>query len=470
MRRLIFLTLFLLAGCRNCPVEVPLSVEAHVAAVAQVRSAPELVPSLGSVPPPETVDLPSFWNLTLANNPSLREAAAALEAARGRFIQATKYPNPQVTYSQENIGTSKDAIGATRVEITQEILTASKRPLDLAIAARGADTASLALLGRKFEVLTHVRRAYYEYVGSVEIVRASTEIVATFEEDVKNTRRLVEELKTRPRRDLVRIEAMLEEAQINLARSQVNQEAAWRELAAQVGVPQLPMPSAASDLPEKPPKWDANLIVQRVLAANTELKQATVRAEQARLQIDRAKADAVPNITVGSGYGRNFADPEAETGAIISLQAPLPLWDRKQGRIHEAEAQWAQTQAAVGSTALRLTQQTAAAFGRYEADRQQVERLVKAVVPRLSNSVELMRKGYQAGGADVTFVDLLLAEQSLNTARLTLAEARRDWWLAIADLQNQMQLDLSEELAPLTPTPLPRSGGEGLPPESAGTP
>ena len=45
--------------------------------------------------------------------------------------------------------------------------------------------------------------------------------------------------------------------------------------------------------------------------------------------------------------------------------------------------------------------------------------------------------------------DVLLAEQALNDTRLRLAEARRDLWRAVADLEGLMQLDVGEELCPL---------------------
>ena len=68
------------------------------------------------------------------------------------------------------------------------------------------------------------------------------------------------------------------------------------------------------------------------------------------------------------------------------------------------------------------------------------------VLPRLEESVELVRESYRAGAAQITFTDVLLAEQALNDARLRLEEARRDLWRAIADLQGLMQLDIGEEV------------------------
>jgi len=446
MRRLVIPLLGALAGCHACPVDVGGEVEAQAAAVAPARATLEWLPCAAEDPaPPEPVDLPALWNLALANNPALREAAADVEAARGRLIQAGKYPNPKVAYTEAEIGTSQNAAGDLTVEINQEIVTAGKRGLDVAIAARGTDVASLALLAGKFDVLTRLRRAYYDYLAWRYAVEVNADVLAALQKGVDITRKQVEEVKVRPRADLVRLQAVLEEARITRDRSRISLEAAWRQLAAEVGLPDLQMAEAGRDWNDPVPQWDAAAVVGRVLAANTALKQAAVEAEQARLEVERAQAEAVPNVTVGGGYSRNFA--ENERGAIVSVETALPLWDRKQGHVHEAQARLAKAQAAQRTAELRLRRDTAEAFGRYLAARQQVERLNKEVLPRLVESLSLVRQSYQAGGAQVTFADVLLAEQTLNDARLRLADVRRELWRAVADLQGLMQLDVDEEVA-----------------------
>jgi cobalt-zinc-cadmium efflux system outer membrane protein len=220
-----------------------------------------------------------------------------------------------------------------------------------------------------------------------------------------------------------------------------------------VGLPDLPAPAHPGQLCPAGPEWDAGPVLRRVRDANTALKQAVVEVERARLAVRRAKAAAVPNVTVGAGYDADNTDQTA--GAVLNVEFPLPVWNRQQGAIHEAKARLASAEAAVRGTENRLARETAEAFARYQAAGRQVERLTREVLPRLQRSLGLLRQAYQAGSAQVTFSDVLLTEQNLNTTRLTLAEARRSLWLAVADLQGLMQLDVDEDLVPLPGEPCP---------------
>jgi cobalt-zinc-cadmium efflux system outer membrane protein len=447
--------LALLGGCHACAPDDPRliaarsAVEAQVAAVAAVRVVPELPPDTGAAPPlPDHLDLPALWQLALASNPSLREAAAEVEAARGQFVQAGLYPNPRVTYDQDTIGSRASWQGNIGIQGTQEIVTAGKLRLSKSVAARQMDVAYLGLVGRKFEVLTRLRRAYASHAGWANEESASREVVAALEKGLATTRELVEKAKTRPRTDLLRAEALLEEARISLARSRAQRLAAWRQVAAEVGVPNLPAPET---LPPSPtvPHWGDDEVLRRVLASNTTLQQSALEADRARLALARARAQAIPNVTLSGGYSLDNVDETA--GGRFAVEVPIPVWDRNQGNIRAARAALVQAQAAIRSTELRLSRDTAAALGNYQAALQQVQRLQKQVLPRLAESVDLLDRSYRAGSTQVVFADVLQAEQALFTARVTLAEAQRSLWLAVADLQGLMQLDVGEDLCPMPP-------------------
>jgi cobalt-zinc-cadmium efflux system outer membrane protein len=443
LRRLVPL-LALTLGCQATSVQVPGAVEGCVGALAPAGATVEIVPAddVRPDPIPERLDLAVLWGMTLSHNPGLREAAADVEAARGRWMQAGLYPNPRLRYNHDTIGSNIAPAGNVTVELSQEIVTAGKRKLDVAVAGAETSAAGVAVLTRKFETLTRVRRAYYDYLALRASLNAHDESVAAFERGVEVVRRQVEKAGTRPRTDLIRLEALLEEAKINRARTLDAVDGAWRQLAAEVGVNALPALADVGSLPGSVPAWVVDAVLGRTLAVHSSLKHAAIEADRARLAVDRAKAAAVPNVTVGAGATIDNTDMTA--GGAISVEAALPVWDRQQGAIHAAQARLAYAQAAVRSAETRLARDVAEAFARYKAASRQVERLSSEVLPKLEEGLNLTLKAYQAGSAQVTFSDVLTAEQGLNSTRVTLAEARRTLWQAVADLQGLMQVDVDE--------------------------
>jgi cobalt-zinc-cadmium efflux system outer membrane protein len=447
MRRWPLLLLVVATGCRAWCDHVHPLIEQQIADVASQKAEPLILPCAAPVPPTEgPLDLPALWDLALRYNPSLREAAAEVEAARGRFIQAGKYPNPRFIYTEDVIGSSLAPEGNYSFQVSQEIVTAGKRRLDRAAAARGMDASRVALLGRKYDTLTRIRRAYYDYQALAALVRVNEEVIQSLEEGVENTRKLVEEAKTTPRDNLLRLQVLLDQARISQARSRINLEAAWKQLATEVGVANLPRPATEAALPPVVPSWDAESIAWRVQSVNTELVQTGLEAERAKLEFERARAEAIPNITVGAGWGR--AAVESTSGALITIETPIPVWDCKQGRIHETRAKWEQAEAARRTAVNRLSRDTAEAFARYEGARQQEERLRQVVLPRLEETLQLVRAGFQVGRAGLTFLDVQDAVKSLNDEKLKLVEVHRELWRAVADLQGLMQLDLNEDFVP----------------------
>src|SRR5262249_38493880 len=155
-----------------------------------------------------------------------------------------------------------------------------------------------------------------------------------------------------PQTDLIRLEALLAEARITQGRTRDLLDGACRQLAAEIGVPELPTGLPPGTLPSRPPRWQAEGILHRTLEVSTALKQAKVEAGRARLAVDRAKAAVTPNVTVGAGATIDNTDQTA--GGQFSVETVLPVWDRQQGNIHEAQAKLAGALAAVRSVETRL--------------------------------------------------------------------------------------------------------------------
>jgi cobalt-zinc-cadmium efflux system outer membrane protein len=180
---------------------------------------------------------------------------------------------------------------------------------------------------------------------------------------------------------------------------------------------------------------------QLVLSNNPALREAAAEVDEARDR--RIQAAKYPNPTTGAV--EEYIGETTGPGGIVLLETPIPIWDRNQGEIYAAQAHLTKAQAARDSTDNRRRRETAQAFARYVSARQQLERLTTDALPGLEESLRLVQQRYADGKNPEGYVDIQVAVETLNDARLTRAEARRTLWEAIADLQELMQLGIDKQ-------------------------
>ncbi|MFN7813309.1 MAG: TolC family protein, partial [Planctomycetia bacterium] len=108
------------------------------------------------VPAPTT--LTEFVALAEQNHPKIRAARAAVEAARGKAVQARLYPNPMLAAGSPQ---AAGAYSQWNGYATQDIVTAGKLRLSQQAALREVQKAEYELIRARFDVLRDVRQSFY---------------------------------------------------------------------------------------------------------------------------------------------------------------------------------------------------------------------------------------------------------------------------------------------------------------------
>lgn len=384
-----------------------------------------------------SLTLKTLWALTLAQHPELEEAAATIREARGRAFQASRRLNPTFIYQGEGIGSKAAGEGEVMLQLQQEIQVPGKRRLDIRVAERGADAATQALMERRYELATRLRRAYTDYLHQVRSAAIARETDDLLAERIRQARNLVDKAKVLSRAELLTLEVLYEEIRLNRFRIEQDAADAMARLLAAIGYGlDRPADGIAEEI-GPPPDWDRADLERLVVSVNSRLLRAQVQANGARLALERARLEAIPNPTVVGGY--KWTPGGQDSGSVIYFQWPLPVLDRKQGWIRQAESVLARAQAAIRSSENQLLAETRAAWARYEAQRRQAERLEKETLPRQKQRRDLIQQAFRAGVGDVNFNDLFLAERDLFLFRIAQQQALMEMWRAIADLQGLIQ-------------------------------
>ena len=413
MLRNVFVFILLVAS----PVPVSGQVEQPRSQTHGTHAASDLVESL---PSPKT-DIRQAKALTLAdleqiafqNNPTLAAAAARMSIARGRQVQAGLYPNPVVGYHATEVGNLGTA-GQQGGFIRQRFIAAGKLRLDQAIAAKEIDEAHFQFQAQELRVLSDVRVRFYEALVAQRRVELTKELSRIGDELVKATETLIEG-RHGTENDLLQAEISADQSRILLDNARNQNVEAWRRLVAVVGVLNMPPTPLAGELDSDLPNFDWDSCYAIVLSSNPELHAARTRVDRACIVIRRAKKEPIPDVDLSVSVRHNNVTQSDVTNVQIGI--PIPLFDRNQGNIRAAQAEWVAACNEVKRIELSIQDRLAVAYRQYANASQQVERYSQRMVPKAKRSLNLVTDGYEKG--QVQYLTLLTAQQTYLQVNLS---------------------------------------------------
>jgi cobalt-zinc-cadmium efflux system outer membrane protein len=371
--------------------------------------------------------LDELEQLATAKNPTIGQADAIARAVSGRQRQASRYPNPIVGYSADEITAREPSRGKHSFWVQQSIITAGKRAIVQRAIAQEAVHAQAEQAMQRHRVLNAVRMGFYEVLGAARIVEVRRELARLAREAVDISEDLYN-IGQADRPDVLEVTIEAERAELELARAQTDLERAWHELTAVVGEPEMPYTPLAGDLEAELPVIDEAAVREQILNASPELRIARARAEHARASLARARADRVPNFFVRGGAGYNLArtDRGSEVGAefFAEIGVPLPIFDRNQGTIDQAEAQLRLGEAELRRTELSLRSRLAAALRSYRDAIRTAERYQQTVLGSAQRSYQLYLSRSR---------EMAASYPQVMIARRTLAQVRAEYVRALID-------------------------------------
>ncbi|MCE9556379.1 MAG: TolC family protein [Planctomycetes bacterium] len=399
------------------------------------------------VPAPKpSVSLVELEQMALAHHPAVQEAAAAVEAARGRAVQAGLRQNPSIGYEGTDIGEEGTA-GKHAGIVQQQILTGGKRTLAQQAAEREVFQLQQQLNTVTQRVSGDVRMGYYDVIFSQRRIDISRQLSKIADTIVDVARRRLE-AKDVSSVDLLQSQAEAHRIALQLTESEIQYRAAWRRLASVVSGVEMTQVPLVDEVPPALPRLNFNGAVTRLRAESPEMATAEAGVERARAQLRLAEAGRYPNVTLRGGVQKNYVSDN--TQGEIGIMLPLQLYDRNQGAIQEADAQLLAAEREVDRVDRQLQQRLAVAFQQYDLAYSRAERYARDILPRVRQARELIERGYSQG--EFRYDELLIAQRSVVQADLDYISALNQLWQTVALIDNLL---LSESLADPTLPPMP---------------
>lgn len=364
----------------------------HVPSTPVAPKASPTGPVAGPVPSPPVLGIAELEQLALRHNPTLAQAAAYIDAARGKALQAGLPLNPTVGITGEQIGADRRAGEWTWFYLQQEIVTGGKLRLSRMKYEQEAYAAEVQACAQRLRVANAIAEGYFEVLAAQRSVENHRRLKLNAEEGFKTTEQLVN-VGQANEPDLLQAKVEVQRATVALRNAETRLRRDWERLVAVVGVPTLALQPVSGALEPEGLPLGKDEALAKLLEESPELAMARIEVKRDQIQLQRERREPIPNVTVrgGTGYNYDTRNPTAE----VALSVRLPVWDRNQGTIRQAQADLARATAEVDRVELDLRRRFADAFSRYETARAEVETWRKETLPTAEKAYELYLKSYK---------------------------------------------------------------------------
>ncbi len=360
---------------------------------------------------------------TLARNPGLVAVGYQLQAQEGRVLQAGLAPNPELSLTVENALGTGEFSGFDSVETTLSIawvLEHGVRQRRLETARAGVSLLDVEADIMRLDAAAETARLFFSCLSNQAQMVNAGEAVQLAQETVIAVKKRVQAGKS-PQAELSR-------AQAELVRMKLDQEdlehellSASRRLAAQWGETEPEFKRVNGEILTLP-ATDSFATLKTRIERNPDITRflSKQRVDEAELRL--AEAQRRPNWRVSAGVRRlEISDDEA---LVANITVPLTLRNRNQGRIAEAQAMRAQTDA--DATAARIRNETLL-FVIYQELQHSLHRaraFRDEVIPHLEQALTDTRNAYELGR--YSYFEWHTVQQDLLEARRALVEASVD--------------------------------------------
>ena len=411
----------------------------------QVRAAYKKLPEVPDLPfspadqSKERISLAELQEIAYANSPLLPAAAARVEQARGEAIQAGLYPNPEAGYQADTVNTS-DTAGYHGVYASQTVITADKRKIARSVACQDVVIAELELRQVEIDLATAVRRNYFRALIAQERLKLAQALADLFQQSYEAQIDLVAGGETAAYEPL-QLRVFAVQARNAVIQAGNDYVAAWRALAAVLNAPNL-TPRELEGSPEMAvPQISYQAAFEILLARHTDLSIAQTRINRSEFNLWLQQVTPIPDVNLGGAIFYDDTSPLNDLAFNLQVGVPLPLLDRNQGNIYEAQSQIMENHHRLAAAQNDLTAELAEIYGRYTANRALARNFREEILPDQVRTYRGVNQQFRQGAGDLDFAQIIVTQQQLGELVGDYVDVLQAQWEAVVDLAELLQAD-----------------------------
>ena len=417
-------------------------IQVEVSLAAQPSEPPVRV----STPPPATVrlSLADALSLFLKQNLDLLMARYGIDYSKGQQITAKLFPNPLLlvgTQSSWTQGNTLTKSGEIQTQVQQLFEVAGKRGYRIESAGFGAQSSEAGFEDVIRQLSFTLKDAYYR-------VQLAQRRLALAEENRDRFARIMEINTIRFKKgyiaeiDLIRIRLQVVDFQAQVIESIQEAESARADMRQLLRLSPASRLELTTDLDFRRVDPDIDKLRSVALEARPDLRGKRAAYSQREADLKLARAYRYPDVTVGAGYSvQGPQGPDNQQMGILNFGVPLPLFNRNQGGVVQAEVAAQSAQADLDKTVNQVENQVDVAYQNLLQSRRLVEAYLAGVLDDARSTFTIVERAYERGGA--TILDLLDAARTSRTIQQNYIEALFAYQHNLFQLENAVGQEIA---------------------------
>lgn len=382
--------------------------------------------------------------LFLRQNLDLLIAKFGIEFSKGRQITAGLFPNPVVSVgavSSPFQGRTWSSGGQVVPQVQQLFELAGKRGFRIDSAQFGTQSAEAGFEDAVRQLSLAVKDAYYR-------TQLALRRLSLAEENRDRFSRILDINTIRFKKgyiaevDLIRIRLQFIDFKSQVIQSIQDAESARSDLRQLLRLSPVTQVDLITELTYR--RLDPDIARLRTVAmdARPDLRAKRLTLSQREAERNLAKAYRVPDVTIGAGYAVQGAHgPDNSNQMALNLGLPLPLFNRNQGGIMQAEAAVQMAEADLNKTLNQVENQVDIAYRNLIQSRRLVEAFLGGVLDDARSTLTIVERAYERGGA--TILDLLDAARTSRMIQQNYIEALFNYQQNVFQLESAVGQELT---------------------------
>ncbi|MCH7950858.1 MAG: TolC family protein [Candidatus Dadabacteria bacterium] len=391
--------------------------------------------------PIQTLTIDQAVDIAIRENRDLIAARIQIEEARGRLKQAGLYPNPELE-SDFGIDTifANDGERSFSIGINQPIplsgrIGAQKKVASVDIKRTHADLTNIQRILARDVRLSFIELLTIEKQLKLQetLINLNSELLKGIDMGIKEGLASQQDLNA----VAIALQQARQEKEVLIAQRKSNILKINNLLGKQPTFNFIPQGElayeAVNDL--------NNYNIETAFAQRPDLKFAKLDVELAEADLKLAKALRFEDIKAGVFYGNDRLVLDSPVGRLtdsdqligFKVTVPLPIFDRKQGLVAEAQAREKRAEENVEALKLTISQEVSDALNRVTTLSDLLETYQTGILKTAEDNVILVEDGFKQGL--VAIVDVIQSRQQFAALTSSYINTVRNYYVSLNDLQ-----------------------------------